>query len=116
MTARDVSFSTLWAVINRPYSSRPDVSSAACPEAIDETAGSLFNRGHGIENRSEFVVPGKDLAHLVGSKLLDGWTKRPLELREQHSEPAARRLHDGWRFSLDHLISRVAQISRSPVD
>src|SRR5437773_483372 len=209
-TARDVSFSTLWAVIDRLYS-----LSAACAEAIDETAGSLFNRGHGIEdhvlaetachklnagrqifdevyrhntgrqpeivhavtvdrcieqvfrlhpslcvivpwigrpheegrqherigieehvprahhprsvgkpqaiaikieNRSEFVVPGKDLAHLVGSKLLDGWTKRRLELREQHSEPAARRLHDGWRFSLDHLISRVAQISRSPVD
>src|SRR5207244_13335210 len=44
-TARDVSFSTLWAVIDRLYS-----LSAACPEAIDETAGSLFNRGHGIED------------------------------------------------------------------
>src|SRR5437762_3324366 len=184
MTARDVSFSALWAVIDRPYSSRPDVSSAACPEAIDETAASLFNRGHGIEdhvlaetarhklnagrqifdevyrhntgrqpeivhtvtvdrcieqifrlrpslcvivprigrpheegrqherigieehvprahyprsvrksrpiaikieNRSEFIVPGKNLAHLVGCKLFDGWTKRSLELGEQYS-------------------------------
>ena len=60
-----------------------------------------------IEDRPEFVVPAKDPAHLVASKLLDGRTKRCFELREQHSEPAARWFHDRWWFGLHHVISRV---------
>src|SRR5438093_1327839 len=69
-----------------------------------------------IEDGAEFVIPAKDPAHLVASKLLDGRTKCGFELREQHSEPASRCFHDRWWFNVDDVISRVTQVTRRTID
>src|SRR5439155_20963714 len=69
-----------------------------------------------VENLPELVIPAKDPADLVAAVLVHGGTKRSLQLREQHAEPAARWFHDGGRLGLHDVITGVAEMFRRAVD